>query len=75
MRISEELIDDFVVLLNGRRIIDWVEADDEEGWVTIPDLSALEQEQASDDISDPEGWIELPIIKKEGKVTLVQLKK
>lgn len=88
MLLSDKIKDDpdsrFVVFLNDRPVIAVQEADDEEGWVEVPDLfsmAPLDPEVAHNtkESGDPIGpgadisteeWEEIPILRKHGRVEI-----
>lgn len=77
------------VLLNGKLCKSVLEADDEEGWVDVPDLAAMtsapEQIEGKgygfkdtskvEDGTSVEPWEEIPILRKKGRVQFISMKK
>lgn len=70
-----------LVLLNGRRIVDPIEANEEEGWVDIIDIAALapvslEEDDAAtveDDDLSTTPWEQIPFKRLRGRVEIKQL--
>lgn len=87
MKISQDHpeFDKKVILLDGRVVLTALAADEEEGWVEIPDLFSLaplpedlESDEGFDTDFAPGGeevaeWEEIKTIKKFGKVEIISL--
>lgn len=77
------------VLLNGRLCRSVLAADDEEGWVEVPDLAAMtpspeeiegegfgfKNDSTAEDSMEVEPWEEIPTLRKTGKVEFISMKK
>lgn len=63
----------WIVELDGKIIRTAIEADDEEGWVVIPDIKALaplDEEKEDVDFDDPPPFEEAPVKKLYGEVKI-----
>ena len=82
MRLDSDTLYNTIVLLDGRRVMGALDADDVEGWVDILDPTSLaplidlsEEESEDIDLSPVEVWEEARTIRKYGKVTFILPKK
>lgn len=76
---SDEVVKKWVVIFNGKPLLNFVEADDVEGWVEILDLKSVAE--LNDETSpilegdEPEELEYIPTIRKYGEVDFLELKR
>jgi hypothetical protein len=68
-----------LVFFNDKLCKVFIAADDEEGWIELPDIKAMSPLKTTEDSLEEESelqeWEEIPIIRKTGKVEFKNLKK
>lgn len=73
-------IETTIVLLDGKACKAFISANDEEGWVELPDIKAMAPldltnvgvPAVDEEIALAE-WNEIPVVRKQGKVEFVKL--
>ncbi len=76
LTIDHPLAKKVVVLLNDKPLKCWMSANDEEGWVEIPDISSMApliQEPTKLEEGELTAWEEVPVKRIYGKITFFRL--